>query len=255
VSDVERVLEHRTQGLRAVELRDGEGAAPRFTGTACVYGQRVAIGNPLTFGWYEEIAPGACAKTLQEQDIRMLVDHDSALVVARKSAGTLLLAEDAAGVNVDAALDQDVSYVRDLVANLRNGNVSGMSIGFWVIRDEWTTETVETSDGQTAEVEVRLIREIKLQEVSAVTFPAYDATTAGLRSMMAEVRSTRDSRADASGADREPGEATRGDTTPAAGGTGAGDAHRRRHRALAIRHGQKAAASPPSRRDAVPEEA
>jgi hypothetical protein len=59
-----------------------------------------------------------------------------------------------------------------------------MSFGFYVVKDDWETETVETSDGQSADVEVRIIREVKLLEVSAVTFPAYEGTDAGLRSLV-----------------------------------------------------------------------
>lgn len=71
----------------------------------------------------------------------------------------------------------------DLKANIRNGNITGMSFGFYVIKDEWSTETVETSDGQSVEVEVRRILEVRLIEVSAVTFPAYEDTEAELASV------------------------------------------------------------------------
>lgn len=168
-----------------VELRaDATTESERFLGHAAVFNKRTAIGNPLTWGFYEQIAPGAFTKTLQEGDARFLIDHDSYYVVARASAGTLDLAQDTIGLRVDAALDDALSYVRDLKANLRNGNVTGMSFGFYVVKDDWDTEEVETARGVTAEVEVRTIREVKLIEVSAVTFPAYEDTDAGLRSLV-----------------------------------------------------------------------
>lgn len=168
-----------------VEVRaDEDGANPRFAGHAAVFNTRTAIGNPLTWGFYEEIAPGAFTKTLDEGDARMLIDHDPYYVVARASADTLELSQDKIGLRTDAALDTGLSYVRDLIANLRNGNITGMSFGFYVVKDDWDVETVETSDGQTAEVEVRTIREAKLVEVSAVTFPAYEDTDAGLRALV-----------------------------------------------------------------------
>lgn len=160
---------------------DEEDKTPRFTGHAAVFNTRTAIGNPLTWGFYEEIAPGAFTKTLTEGDARMLVDHNSYYVVARASAETLRLSQDKDGLAVDADMDPSLSYVNDLSANLRNGNITGMSFGFYVVKDRWETETVETSDGQSAEVEVRTILEVKLIEVSAVTFPAYEETDAGLR--------------------------------------------------------------------------
>lgn len=168
-----------------VEIRaDEDGADPRFGGHAAVFNSRTAIGNPLTWGFYEQIAPGAFTKTLSEGDARFLIDHDPYYVVARASAETLELKQDKIGLKVDAALDTELSYVRDLVANLRNGNITGMSFGFYVTKDDWDIEKVETSDGMEAEVEVRTIREVKLIEVSAVTFPAYEDTDAGLRSLV-----------------------------------------------------------------------
>lgn len=179
-----RRLPLSTAGV-ALRTEDGDAADERFTGYAAVFNSRTAIGNPLRWGFYEEIAPGAFTKTLSEGDARMLIDHDSYYVVSRVTAGSLALAEDGRGLAVDSALDTGLSYVSDLKANVRNGNITGMSFGFYVIKDDWTTETVETSDGQSAEVEVRRVLEVRLIEVSAVTFPAYQDTEAELASVTA----------------------------------------------------------------------
>ncbi len=185
------VMERRLRpfGETDVELRATDSGAREFFGHAAVFNSRTAIGEPLRWGWYEEIASGAFTKTLQEGDARFLVDHNSSMLVARVSAGDLQLAEDGTGLATTVPeLDTELSYVRDLVRNLEKKRITGMSFGFYVVRDDWNTETVETSDGQTAEVEVRVIREVRLLEVSAVTFPAYDETDAGLRSMCDEIR-------------------------------------------------------------------
>lgn len=164
------------------EVRENSDGAPQFVGHAAVFDTRTAIGNPLTWGFYEEVARGAFTKTLGEGDARFLVDHDTSKPISRVSAGTLRLAEDRVGLAVDSDLNTAKSYVADLVENLRDSTVTGMSFGFRVIQDDWRTETVSTSDGQTAEVEVRTLVEVQLLEVSAVTFPAYEDTDAGLRS-------------------------------------------------------------------------
>jgi len=170
-----------TVASAGIVLRADPAGGQRFKGHAAVFNSRTAIGNPLTWGFYEEIADGAFTKTLAEGDARMLIDHSSYHVVSRVSAGTLELAQDRRGLAVDSALDQEVTYVADLVRNLDNENITGMSFGFYVIKDEWWTEEVELSDGNSAEVEVRRLLELRLVEVSAVTFPAYEDTDAGLR--------------------------------------------------------------------------
>ncbi|MET7914456.1 HK97 family phage prohead protease [Streptomyces avermitilis] len=170
----------------ALRAAGGDTAVRGFDGHAAVFDQRTAIGNPLTWGFYEQIAPGAFTKTLAEGDARFLVDHDTRLVVSRVTAGTLRLAQDDVGLAVDADLDPRLSYVGDLIVNLDVRNVTGMSFGFRTVKDDWETITVETTDGDNtaqAEVELRTIREVQLFEVSAVTFPAYEGTDAAVRSV------------------------------------------------------------------------
>lgn len=169
-----------------IQLRaDDEVSDERFVGHAAVFDTRTAIGNPMRWGFYEEIAPGAFTKTLSEGDARFLLDHDSFYVVSRVSAGTLNLRQDAVGLAVDSALDLKLSYVGDLKANVRNGNITGMSFGFYVVKDAWTTEEIEVAGlDDPIEVEIRRILEVRLIEVSAVTFPAYEETDAGLRAAL-----------------------------------------------------------------------
>lgn len=158
-----------------------EAGPQRFSGHAAVFNTRAAIGNPRTMGFYESIAPGAFSKTLGEADARFLIDHSSYHVVSRATAGTLDLQQNTRGLLADSALDTRLSYVNDLIANLDNKNIRGMSFGFQVVKDEWAEEEERSSSGEPAKVEVRTIREVKLIEVSAVTFPAYEGTDAGLR--------------------------------------------------------------------------
>lgn len=169
------------------EVRADADGVERFVGLASPFGVRAAIGNPKTWGFFEEFAPGAYTKTLQEGDQRMLIDHDSYYVVSRVSAGTLDLAQSKRGLEVESALDNELSYVRDLKANLRNGNITGMSIGFYVMKDTWTLIEVEEEgdDGKIRvyEAELRTVLEVRLIEVSAVTFPAFVDTEAELKSV------------------------------------------------------------------------
>ena len=168
-----------------VEIRSEEGGDPRFFGHACVFNRRAAIGNPKTWGFFEQVAPGACAKTISERDVAFLIDHSSAHIVARTAAGDLHLHEDDIGLATDADLDLELSYVRDLRRNLEKRRITGMSFGFFVPdgKEDWTTEIVRGADGSEYTAEVRTIREIQLVEVSAVSFPAYAETDAAVRAL------------------------------------------------------------------------
>lgn len=203
-----RELRTRDVAECGLEIRaDGDGAR-KFAGHAAVFNSRTAIGNPLRWGWYEEVAAGAFAKTLQEGDARFLIDHDSAKIVARVTAGDLRLSEDDHGLAVDADLDEELSYVPDLVRNLDKKRITGMSFGFQVLKDHWSTVSVETKDGESVDAELRVIEEVRLFEVSAVTFPAYEETDAGLRSVVEAIRSARTPDLTEK-AGHEPGETTR----------------------------------------------
>jgi HK97 family phage prohead protease len=57
---------------------------------------------------------------------------------------------------------------RDLIENVRHGNVSGMSIGMLVVKEEWR----KAGDRLT-----RSLIDINLIEISPVTFPAYEGTS------------------------------------------------------------------------------
>lgn len=178
-------LRDRSRDEAGIIIRADAASEDRqqFAGHAAVFNSRTAIGNPLTWGFYEQVNAGAFAKTLKEGDARFLVDHDSSKLVARVSAGDLRLSEDDLGLVVDSDLDTEVSYVRDLIRNVDKRRITGMSFGFQVVKDDWATEEVETNDGNSAEVEIRTIQEVKLFEVSAVTFPAYEETDAALRAL------------------------------------------------------------------------
>lgn len=136
-----------------------------------------AIFNKLSeeiMGFRERIAPGAFSKSLaRPDDIRALVDHDPAMIIGRNKAGTLKLEENTKGLKAIIKLP-DTSIGRDIAVSVERGDVTGMSFGFQTITDEWNIE-----DGQ----DIRTLKEVKLFDVSVVTYPAYPDTTVAVRSM------------------------------------------------------------------------
>jgi hypothetical protein len=80
------------------------------------------------------------------------------------------LVEDERGLKVTAQLP-NTTRGRDIAELLRTKVIDSMSFGFNVIKDSWSR------DGQT-----RTLESVRLFEVSVVSFPAYEATTAQVRS-------------------------------------------------------------------------
>jgi HK97 family phage prohead protease len=138
-------------------------------------GRRIR-GYPIVFnslsvdlgGFREIIAPEAVDRTISEGlDVRALVDHDSSKVIGRTRAGTLRLRKDSRGLHMEVEPDEDISYAKDIMRAVARGDVSGMSFGFRAIADEW---------GDDGKMPVRTVTDMKISEISIVTFPAYGAT-------------------------------------------------------------------------------
>lgn len=149
-----------------------EAGALRFKGYAAVFKQKTWIGD-ARLGWWEQVAPGAFTRAIEEDDVRFLVDHDPARVLARTAAGTLRLAEDKHGLRVEAEM-APTSYAHDLAVLLERGDVNQMSFGF-TPREEGVSYDSKAN--------LRTLTDVSLWDVSAVAFPAYEGTEAALRSI------------------------------------------------------------------------
>lgn len=116
----------------------------------------------------ELIRPSAFNRTLaQRDDVRLLVNHDG-VAIARTKSGTMSLSIDERGLVVDAPeLDLSNPTVQELVSAMRRGDIDQMSFAF-------IAHDAPLVDG------VRELRELSLVDVSVVTYPWYDVTTAGL---------------------------------------------------------------------------
>ena len=124
-------------------------------------------------GMSESIAPGAFKNTLAD-DIRALVNHDTTLVLGRTSAHTLELREDEHGLWGRIVINPKDSDAVNLYERVKRGDVSQCSFGFDILSEE--TEFSDNGDVHWT------IKEVKLYEVSCVTFPAYEQTNIDARS-------------------------------------------------------------------------
>lgn len=173
---------HRDDLIRMVDIPTAEvefraesdnGALGTLSGYAAVFNSDTTI-DSWEGRFIERLAPGSFAKTLKDRGdkVKVLFNHGFDPSIGDKPLGKpKVMREDKRGLFVEVPLD-DTSYNRDLVASLRSGALDGMSFRFSVVRED-----IDDSD----DMPVRTLREVKLYEFGPVTFPAYEATTAGVR--------------------------------------------------------------------------
>ncbi|PEG33228.1 HK97 family phage prohead protease [Mycolicibacterium agri] len=155
----------------SVELRS-EISGNTLSGYAAVFGAYADFGSYL-----ETLAPTAFDAALADpaNDVRAYYQHDSSMLLARQSSGTLRLRTDSTGLHFDLHIP-DTSYGHDLRELVRRGDLSGMSFGFIAGQEDWG----RTPDGRELRTHTSVAR---LVEVSPVTAPAYSATSVQLRSL------------------------------------------------------------------------
>jgi uncharacterized protein len=119
-----------------------------FTGLAAVYGNVDLQGDV--------IEPGAFTRTLGDRkgEIKLLYQHNQSLPIGKGK-----LTDTPHGLQIEGTLALGITAARDAYEAVKAGIVDGLSIGYDVIRRE-------VKDGK------RYLKEIRLFEVSLVTFPA-----------------------------------------------------------------------------------
>lgn len=147
-----------------------------LTGRPIVYGQRTDL------GWYDEIIEAGALDATDLKDVRFLVNHDTSMIPLARSRNntansTMQMIVDAEGMNIRVDLDTENNMdARSLYSAVSRGDISGMSFMFVVDGESW--------DDVDSEHPTRRIRNIKqVFEVSAVTFPAYSATSIQARGL------------------------------------------------------------------------
>lgn len=189
-------LVSRAVDFRAVEASDDEqGDGRTLEGYAAVFDTPTEI-NSWEGAFTEKIARGAFRKTLRERTPVLQFDHGRDWRTGSVPIGTFeSLSEDDTGLHVLARLF-DNPVVEPIRQAIEGRAITGMSFRFEVIRDEWRdTETGKTikpgpdlwdalwDNDDPSKIE-RTIKEVKLFEAGPVVFPAYEATSVGVRDML-----------------------------------------------------------------------
>lgn len=171
--------------VRALELRR-EGKRPQIRGRFA-YGDLATISDRGSVR-KERIMPGAFRFALDDEDdreINLLYGHDFNMPLASRNNGSLVLQDDDDALSFVATIASellDVTHVRDALALLAAGLVTGISPGFRVppkdvVKD---AERLDPEPGNPG-VFIRTLLALVLYEVSLVCRPAYAASQAELR--------------------------------------------------------------------------
>lgn len=184
--------------LRAVEFRaaDQETTDGRtLEGYAAVFDSVSRI-DSWEGSWDETLARGAFKKTLRKKTPVLQFDHGRDARTGSVPIGKVEdLSEDDTGLFVRARLF-DNPVVEPVRQAIEGGAIDGMSFRFQVAREEWRDadgkklKTEQVFDLLWAGVEgiQRTILEVDpLYELGPVVFPAYDSTSVGVRSMLAQL--------------------------------------------------------------------
>lgn len=164
-------MDRQERQMRSIPSRfetreDGEGLF--IEGYFSVFNSNYALWP----GASESVAPGAFGNTLGE-DIRALVDHETRLVLGRNKVGTLELREDSHGLWGKIRINPEDTDAMNLYNRVKRGDVDQCSFGFDILKED----TELRKDGSVHWT----LREVRLYEVSVVTFPAYEDTGVSAR--------------------------------------------------------------------------
>ena len=155
---------------------NGDGLT--FSGYAAVYNSPTRIS-----GWDEDfdeqIAPGAFRAVADGNYPVLMFEHGRHPLIGTMPLGKITSArEDPAGLWIEARLIDNwlISPVRDAVAAEA---IDGMSFRFTVDGDDGETWVERAGD-----VPLRTLNSVKVPELGPVVFPAYEPTTASVRSVL-----------------------------------------------------------------------
>ena len=165
-------------------------------------------GRPIVFdtetdmGWYSEtIDRNALAET-DLRDVRFLVNHNTDMIPLARSRNNnanstmqMIIMDEGMDIRVDLDTENNAD-ARSLYSAVERGDITGMSFMFSVNNDEW-------QDIDSEHPKRTILSITRVYEVSAVTWPAYEATSISTRGLSDALDSARTSLESAKAAKRE----------------------------------------------------
>jgi len=146
-------------------------------------------GTPIVYdswtdlGWYDEMIDRGALNGADLRDVRFLVNHNTDMIPLARSRNNnanstmQLMVDPEIGMNIRVNLDTENNFdARALYSAVERGDISGMSFMFRVDSDKW--EDIESEHPRR-----HILAISQVMEVSAVTFPAYEATSIQARGL------------------------------------------------------------------------
>lgn len=154
-------------------------------------GRPIVYGSKTDLGWYDEIIKDGALDGADLRDVRFLVNHNTDMIPLARSrnnnSNSTMQLSVVSGEGMDIRVDLDTennAEASSLYSAVSRGDISGMSFMFRVDADSW--------DDIDSEHPTRTIESIsKVYEVSAVTFPAYEATSIQARGLSEALESAK----------------------------------------------------------------
>lgn len=153
-------------------------------------------GTPIVFnsktdlGWYDEIIAAGALDDADLRDVRFLINHNTDMIPLARSRNnnersTMQLQVTDDGMNIRVDLDvENNSEAKSLYSAVERGDLDGMSFMFTVDADSW-------DDPEGDHPTRHIVKLGRIFEVSAVTFPAYEATSISARGLDEALESAR----------------------------------------------------------------
>jgi HK97 family phage prohead protease len=169
-------IERRFSGVALRALNPIENAS-NSPGTVTGYSAKYsyAPGQNLSEnlgGFRERLQKGCFDRSLaNNMDMRCDFNHDNNYPLGRTGNSSLSLSSDSTGLLMRCVLP-NTSYARDLMENIRSGNISSQSFAFECEDDDWGD--CDDPDNPGTRTKLRTVRRAKLHGVSIVTKPAYN---------------------------------------------------------------------------------
>jgi HK97 family phage prohead protease len=168
------------------EIRAEDGDRGKtLTGQPIVYDERTNL------GWYDEIIENGALAETDLRDVRFLVNHNTDMIPLARSrnnnANSTMQMEIIEGKGMSIRVDLDTennAEARSLYSAVERGDITGMSFMFIVDKESW--DDIDTDHPTRHVLSIK-----RVMEVSAVTFPAYEATSIQARGLSEALESAK----------------------------------------------------------------